>query len=143
MPLVEEPFRRSQFKRDRSHPLRAVLVAAGVVLLVEFIVLAVFFLPRRNPPASRRIPFDEIWRARMALAPGRDPAEAVSWGEAALAERGSDAGVHAVVGEAYLKMNRVEQARHHLYMATISPGSDADRAHARDLLESLYTRSGK
>lgn len=124
-----------------TSPFRTgILLAAAAVGLQILLMSVLVWGERRRPPA---VPVedpldDEMVEARRLLAEQLDPSEAVRIGETALVERGPRADAYAVIGEGYLKMGRVDEARRHLYLATISPGPDEDRLRARDLLESLF-----
>ena len=127
--------------RGDGGPLKwAVLAAAFAVAFQCRFLTVVFKTPRRAgaPRPVEAAPYDEIWTARQILKEERYLPDAVAWGESALQERGPDAALYTVIGEGYLRMGKADEARRNLFLATISPGEDADRARARDLLESIF-----
>lgn len=128
-------------RRHSGGPLRTGLFLAVVAVALQFFLLYVLARGerRRGPAVPVEDPLDaEMVEARRLLAEQLDPGTAVRIGETALVERGPRADAYAVIGEGYLKMGRMDEARRHLYLATISPGPDEDRLRARDLLESLF-----
>ncbi len=139
--LIEARPRQGQYRRSARGPLGTFLAASAVAMLLQFAFLGFLSLPKRQVIQENAVePYDDIWEARTELTEGRHYDAAVAWGEQALVERGPDAGAYAVMGEGYLKMGKIDEARHSLYLATISPGDDKDRRRARDLLESLFDR---
>ena len=128
-------------RREAKGPARTALALVGVAVAIQILFLNVLLWgPRRHVPAPP-VPDpldDEIVDARLILAEERDYGEAIKIGRSALEQRGPRADAYAVIGEGYLKMGKMDEARRHLYQATISPGADEDRLRARDLLESLF-----
>ncbi len=128
-------------RRGGKGPARTAALLACAAVAVQLLVLNLLVWGKRReiPMAPVRDPIDdEMVLARQILVEKRDPAEAVEIGESALVQRGPRADAYATIGEGYLQMGKVAEAKRNLYLATVSPGSDEDRLRARDLLESFF-----
>ncbi len=128
-------------RRGAKGPARMGILLACAAVVVQLLVLDDRLWERRRhaPSAPVRDPIeDEMIAARQILIEKRDPGEAVEIGESTLVQRGPRADAYAVIGEGYLQMGKIAEAKRNLYLATVSPGADEDRLRARDLLESFF-----
>lgn len=138
---MERRYWEESSRRGPQGPARTAVLLVCAAVAVQVLFLNLFLWGKRREVTAEpvRDPVDDelVW-ARQILDGKLDPAEAAAIGESTLVQRGPRADAYVTIGEAYLQMGRVDEAKRNLYLATVSPGADADRLRARDLLESFF-----
>ena len=136
--------RETQFRRDASFPFRGVIFLA-VALVVG---IPLFFvrgsLERSKAPGvpttrapEVKIPYNAVWKARCSLDLHKNAPEALGHSQKAVEEEHS-AGSYQVLGETYLRLGRMDEARRFLYLATITPGDPDSSDRARSIIETSF-----